>query len=289
MEIAFHLGVHCTDDDALIQCLLANAERLAAEGVMVPRVGNYRLLLRETMHKLRGAPASGNTEQMLLDSIIESADPRRLVLSWWQFPGPPAQVISGGVFYPEAGPRSQALRLAFPSADVSFHLGLRNPATLVPALAADPRTGGFASFMAGADPMRLFWSEMIQRLREANPEAPITVWCDEDTPLIWPEVLQAVAGHSDTLVLDRLDDRLAGIMTGPGFEVMRNYMAKHPPQDVVQRRRMVSAFLDKFLLDEDLPEDLPGWDEAAQEAMTEYYEEDMERVAAIEGVRLIEP
>jgi hypothetical protein len=120
---------------------------------------------------------------------------------------------------------------------------------------------------------------------------PLTVWCDEDTPLIWPDVLRHVAGHAASTALEDADAIVAAIMAPEGFARMQAYLASHPPQTGVQRRRIVSAFLDKFALPEriDMELDLPGWTAETVAALTAAYDKDCVRIARTPGVRFILP
>ena len=69
------------------------------------------------------------------------------------------------------------------------------------------------------------------------------------------------------------------------------YLAAHPNMTEMQKRRVISAFLDKFAIEDAIEEEVnaPGWSEADIEAMTEIYEEDMFAVARIPGVTYIAP
>ena len=57
------------------------------------------------------------------------------------------------------------------------------------------------------------------------------------------------------------------------------------------RRRVTAAFLDKYVRDDMIEEELdtPGWSPEMLEAMTDAYEDDMDAVARIPGVTLITP
>jgi hypothetical protein len=59
----------------------------------------------------------------------------------------------------------------------------------------------------------------------------------------------------------------------------------------MQKRRVISAFLDKFALDEEIEEelDVAGWDDQLMDDMTDVYDEDMLEVQRIPGVTLIAP
>ena len=46
MQIAFHIGAHCTDEDRLLKSILKNAQMLSQLGIVVPGPGKYRSLIR---------------------------------------------------------------------------------------------------------------------------------------------------------------------------------------------------------------------------------------------------
>ncbi|MFN6976855.1 MAG: hypothetical protein ACK4OP_01935 [Gemmobacter sp.] len=291
MDIAIHLGAHCTDDEGLVRCLLRNRGVLAAQGIAVPGPARYRTLLRDASAQLGGQTASADTAQLLLDEIVEEEGARRVVLSFDSFMAFPRWAIGRNQLYPGATDRTVALAALFPGHRVEFHLAIRDPATFLPALFERQKGKSYAEFTEGCDPAALAWSDLVARIREASPAVPLTVWCDEDTPLIWPDVLRTVSGHAASLVLEEADTILEGIMSPEGFARMQAYLASHPPQTGVQRRRIVSAFLDKFSLPEriEMELDLPGWDEAYVAALSAAYDADCLRIARMPGVRFIVP
>lgn len=290
MHIAYHLGVHCTDDDRLVRTLHRNAARLSDEGIEVPDPDRYRSLIRDTAIQLNGAPASTELQTAVLDQIIEADDPGRLVLSWENFLAFPSWAVKG-TFYRTAGERMRAITRIFPEMQAEFFIGLRNPATWLPELFSRQRESDYYLFIQGTEPESLRWSDMIQQLRSYNPDVPITVWADEDTPLIWPEVLQAVADHSPDMMLDGSNDLLAALMTARGMNRLNGYLANRPPADVAQRRDIVSNHLQKFGRAEVLEFSftLPGWTEEMVERMTESYETDLAWIATLPGVTVLQP
>ncbi|NHX22099.1 hypothetical protein, partial [Escherichia coli] len=86
------------------------------------------------------------------------------------------------------------LRDVFPGHEVRFYLALRNPATFIPALFEASSATEFPAFIAGQDLASMLWSGPVSRIREACPDVPLTLWCNEDLPLLWPDVLGAIAG-----------------------------------------------------------------------------------------------
>ena len=290
MRIVYHLGAHCTDGERLIRCLLKNRGVLAEQGIVVPEPARYRNLLRDTATALKGQAASLDTQAIVLDQIMDEHEADRLVLSWENFLSFPQWVLRGSL-YPAAGERIRAFTQVFPQIEAEFHLAIRNPATFLPELHSRQKGKSFDEFLDGADPFDLRWSDTIRDILAQNPGVPLTIWCDEDTPLIWAEVLQAVSGHEPGTVLADTNELLRQLMTDDGLARMQGYLESHPPASVLQRRRIVSAFLDRFALPEmiDMEVEIPGWTEQGVARLTRAYEEDVARIAALPGVTFIAP
>ena len=290
MRIVYHLGAHFTDDERLLRCLLKNRDVLGQNEVVVPGPNRYRRLLRETATKLRGQAASVDEQALILDQIMEEDHANRLILSWESFLSLPNYVMSTKL-YPAAGERVRAFCQIFPDIEAEFHLAIRNPASFLPQLYERLKPESYRDFLNGADPFDIYWSEVIERIVDANPGVPLTVWCDEDTPLVWPEVLRAVAGLPEAAQLAGEDDLVASLMSGEGLARMHAYLQSHPPQNATQRRRIVSAFLDKFALPERLEQDLemPGWTPEMVAEMTTLYDEDVGRIAAMPEITFLRP
>jgi hypothetical protein len=288
MRIVYHLGAHCTDEDRLIRCLLKNRAALADQGIIVPSPTRYRKLLRDTAVQLRGAAASEETQAVILDQIMEEASADRLILSWENFMSFPVWAVTSQL-YEHAGERLQAFAQIFPQIEAEFHLAIRNPATLVPGLKAKVEAKGES--LAAVDPLTLSWAGVVRQIIRINPGIPVTVWCDEDVPLIWPEVLQAVSGHAEGTTLQDTDEILSQIMTEIGLNRMRDYLAQHPPRTVAQRRRVVSAFLEKFARPEqiEVEVDMADWDAATIARLQANYDADIAEIRRMPWVRFIDP
>ncbi len=290
-RIAFHFGVHCTDEDSLVRCLLKNRDTLVREGIAVPGPGRYRPLIRKALETLQGAPAPPETEREMLASIVDQDNATRLVLSSESFLCPPQGALGKGMLYPMAEEKTPWFDRLFPGSQSAYFLAIRNLASLLPMLLARPNAPSYAALVTETDPLRLSWADLVRRIRAANPEIPLTVWCDEDTPLIWPEVLRRVCGHSAETRLDHLDDRLATLLSEEGLRQLHAHLAAHPPDDETARREAVSAFLERFARPEALQVevDVPGWDASHIAALTERYEADIKAIAAMDDVAFIRP
>lgn len=292
MHVAYHIGAHCTDDDRLIKSLLKNKGVLANEGVIVPGPGRYRNALGSVVNKLAGAKASPETQDMLLDSILDVDNAERLILGHANFLGVHSRVLESGEFYPVARDKVTRLRNLFPDSPVSFFIGLRNPATFLPALFELGDSDDFTAFLGQIDPRDLFWSDVIETIRDAAPDCPVTVWCNEDTPLIWSEIMTEIAGiEPGEVPLKGGLDIIAEIMAKGGMARLRAYLDTHTPQNEMHRRRILAAFLDKFAMEDAVEQelDLPGWTAELIDDLTAAYDDDLLEIAAMPGVTVLSP
>ncbi|MBB3713900.1 hypothetical protein FHS00_003507 [Limimaricola variabilis] len=290
MDIAFHIGANCTDEDRLLRSVTKNLPNLAGRGTRVPNPARYRRLLRETIQHLRGGSPEPDTRDVLIDAILDHGETtERLVLGNPAFICTPARICEAGCFHELAGFKARSLAALFPEDRIEMFLGIRNPASFLPACWEQARGRGFDEFMAGLDPRTILWSDVVARLRQAAPEARLTVWCDEDSALIWPELVRALAGLDEDAPVEGGLDLVDEIMRPEGAARLRDYLASHPPANAAQQRRVVSAFLDKYARAEvvETEIDLPGWDTALLADLTAIYEADLQRIAAMEGVRFL--
>lgn len=291
MQVVFHLGAPCTDGALLLQSLGRNRARLAEDGILVPPLHRYRPLLRDTMRALKGQTASPEVQEALLDAIIDEMHVDRLIFSDPRLVCIPRLVVQGPQIWPMIDRQVDALRGMFPTARPEIFIGLRNPATLIPALFQASKFNDFAEFTENMQPHAVTWSEMLRRLRMAHPDVPVTVWCNEDTPLLWGQILREIADVPFDHPVKGGDDLIETIMDPTGFKRLQRYLSDNPAQSEIQRRRIVSAFLDRYALEDAIEEELnlPGWTPDLVEHVSQAYDDDMAEIARIPGVTLLTP
>lgn len=291
LHIIFHTGAHCTDEDRLLKCLLRNKDTLSSQGIAVPGPGKYRTLLKETFKAMEtAAPASG-ARDVLIDAILDDEIAHRMILSNEHFFGSQRVAVSNGMFYPEAPERIASLKHLFQQDDVEVFMAIRNPATFLPAVLQKAPPQRIAEMLGKFDPRQLRWSDLFLRILEIAPEVKLTVWCNEDLPLIWSELVRIMAGLDMEAKIAGNFDMLAEIMDKEGMQRFRAYLHQNPDLSVDQRRRVIMAFLDKYAMDEELVEeiDLPGWSETLVDQVTAAYEADIARIAGLPGIRFLAP
>jgi len=291
MQVVFHTGAHNTDEDRIIKCLLKNRSDFAEGGVSVPPPGRYRKLLHQTMLAMSEAPPAEDAREVLLETILEGEDCDRLLLSNENFFCVPNMALRGGQFYDKGDERVRFLTELFAGDEIEIHLGICNPATYLPAHFRRSKYEDFAEMAFGADPRDLRWSDLVYRIRENNPDISLTVWCNEDTPLIWGQIIREMAGLNPNVKIKGGFDLLTEIMTPEGMKRFRSYLADHPTMTEIQKRRVIAAFLGKYALEEMIEEelDLPGWTDEMVDELTELYDEDVFEISRIPGVNFIAP
>lgn len=291
MQIVLHAGAHFTDEERLLKSLLKNKSVLTARGVAVPGPGKYRSLIRDTLIAMRTDPPAEDAREVLIDAILDDETADRLVMSNSNFFCAPRGAIRNGQMYPNATMRLAQMQQVFAQDQIELFIGMRNPVSLLPALFEKSQKETFAEFIQGTDPAEVRWSEMVGRISQAVPNVSMTVWCNEDTPLIWEQIIREMAGVEPTFEVDGSFDLIADIMTPEGLMRLRNYLNEKPDLTEVQKRRVVSAFLEKYAIEEQIEEelDIPGITESMVDQITDLYDEDMLEVARIPGVTFLSP
>lgn len=293
MQVSLHIGVHSTDEDRLLKGLLRNSDDFRKDGVSTPGPGRYRTLLTDALNSLGETAPNAEAREVLLDAILDD-DPdkvRRLVLSHENILSVPKQALTGGRLYRRAERRLVALRRLFAGDDLEIFVGLRDFATWLPAVYAATPLNSFDEFLGGIDPMHLRWSDLIGRIRASMPDVPLTVWCNEDTPLIWGQIIREMAAIEMERKITGAFDLFSEIINPEGMTRFRAFLKENPVINEAQKRRVMVAFLDKYALDDAIEQelDLPGWDEAYVDMLTELYDEDVFEIGRMSGVTLISP
>jgi hypothetical protein len=290
MQIVYHLGAHCTDEGNLLRVLLRNRAALAGHGIAVPEPDRYPDLLRAAAAAFAGQPPNPDAAQALLAALAPDGTDR-LVLSFESLLAFPRDAVTGAMLYPAAAARAQALATLFPQAEVEFLLAIRNPATWVPALSAKRRSKGQDPLPDGFDARALRWSDLVARLVAAVPGAGVTVWCDEDSPLIWHRILRALADQPEAMDLAGALAFPSGLMSAEGAQALAAWFAQARPATDAARRDGIAAQLERHALPDRMETaiDLPGWTADTVATLSAAYDADLDRIAALEGARLLLP
>lgn len=275
----------------MLKSVLRNATDLLQQGIAVPGPGKYRSLIRETIQGLDGAPPAPETREILLDAIIEDDNIHRLVLCNDNFIAIPRRIFDHGIFYPQAEMKVRGLHQLFPGDEISLFLGIRNPVSFLQETLRRAELAGLGQYLGMMDPTEVRWSDVIARIRRAAPQTPLYVWCNEDTPFIWDQLIRLLSGISDESTVAGGYDILSTIMTPEGLEVLADRLRDASGLAPDAQHSVIADVLAHHAIPEAVDEsiDVPELDAALIEDMTEGYARDLDIIDRIEGVELILP
>lgn len=291
MQLVLHAGAHFTETDRLLKSLLRNQDVLSQRGVAVPGPGRYRRLLRDALNAMTHNEPAANAREVLLDTILDDDTAHRMVLSNPHFFGSAQMALRSGALYPKGPEKLRRLAHLFAEDQIEVFFALRNPASFMPTVFQKMDTGSVRTLLGTIDPLEIRWSDMIADLQEAVPHATFKIWCNEDAPLIWANIVRDMGALEPDRKISGGFDLLASIMSKEGMQRFRAYLKSHPVMSEAQKRRVITAFLDKFVLDDAVEEELnmPGLNDGLVEEMSEVYESDILEIQDLPGVQMILP
>ncbi|NSX55780.1 hypothetical protein [Parasulfitobacter algicola] len=292
MQIAYHIGVHCTDEDKLLRSVFKNKGFLIPQGIIAPRVKLYRRQLREAIEALKGARVGPDVRRMLLQKILgDQPEPKRLILSNPNFIAGIPGVFQNGKLYPRLEHQVQSFINIFAHDELEIFIGIRNPATFIPAVMKHMPDKDIQTVLSGFNPQSLRWSNLCARITEIAPQADLTVWCNEDTPLIWSRIIRAYADMEPDATVEGAFDLLPEIMSHEGLDAFYAQLEQEKPANDADLLDLKIKYLERHAMDGAMEEelDVPGWSAAYVEKLTQLYDMDVARIAGMPGIRFIQP
>ncbi|SFS04920.1 hypothetical protein [Yoonia litorea] len=291
MQIAYHIGANCTDEERLLKSILKNTGALLAQQTVVPGPSKYRRLIRETIQTLDGRPPKAGTRDILIDAIVDEDDVSRLVLSNDNFIAIPKRIFDHGIFYPQVESKVRGMARLFPEDEITFFIGIRHPASFLQEVARRAEIARLRDFLGLLSPMELRWSDVIGRIRKTAPHARVVTWCNEDTPLIWEDLIRAISGLSDHVEVEGAHDLISRIVTKNGMAALHKEVKTEPQMTRVARHEVLAQILETHAKPDAMDDEMtyPELSEKLVAAMSENYDADIARLDEMEGVTLILP
>lgn len=291
MQVVYHIGVHGTDGDRMLKTLLNNRDWFLKNRTEIVPPTRHRGVFEDAMAALNGGKATPEMEQTMQDAVLDTQDPRRVVFSTPALLGVSARVAGTGGLYPQAAVRVAALANLFPSATAEFFVAMRNPATLLTVLAAHMRPDVADQMLQAVDPAQLSWLAAMQRIAQGAQGRRLVVWCHEDVPLIWPEVVRMVGGMGADVPLAGALLYMHEILGDKGLKKLRGELSARDQMTIVDRRDIFLRELAIHALPGALDQtvDLPGWTQHTVDAVTDRYYADVAQIAALPGVEFVIP
>lgn len=289
ITMIYHLGGAYTDENQMTSSLKKNPELLTDHGVLIKRRNQYRALINDSIEALQGKEATLEQQESLLAQIVKNKTVDRIIFSNGSFMGVPSWMFQKGVFYENVGENTSRLRNLFPDNPCEFFLGIRNPSSFIPEALAEQSNERFREFLDTIDLKTVLWSDVIRRIQEANPDCPITVWCYEDTPILWPTILREITDVDYSTPFEGDLDVIQDLMQPDGLKLLKQYLNDRPEHNEHQRRRIKNIFLDKFVIEgvNEIEASISSWTQNTVDSLTQIYEYDVELIESMPGVNLI--
>ncbi|MDA7965222.1 hypothetical protein [Ruegeria sp.] len=235
--------------------------------------------------------AAPETHAKLLSMIPQGKPVERVILSAAALIGEHPAIIADGQLYPHAGQRMALLDRALPDVTVELFVGLCNPGTFIPKALMQLSDPQRRAVVTSTDLSCLGWLPMIEDIRDLAPDVKITLWRNEDSPLIWGDILRAIADvPQDTPVVNEFG-LLSSLVSEAGQHQIEMAAEVAPSErDATFREALAQVFQDHALpeaIEEEL--DLPGWSNDLVAAFTELYEQDVARLQSMPDIRFLAP
>lgn len=291
MQMVFHIGVHATDDGRLLKTLLKNNDLLLRQETETVPPRRHSGLFEQALMALQGGLATDEMEEVILDAILKTDDPRRVILSSPSFLGGVGRVTGKEGLYPQIGNSVASLANLFPKAEAEFFMAIRNPATLLSDILPQFKGGGYKAMLQGRHPLDLRWRETAQRLVRAAQGRRLVIWCHEDVPLIWPEVIRLIGEIAPESPLEGGMLYMRELLDDTGSAKLAEAIGARDQMSISDRRRTCAEILGKHAAEDAMeqPVELPDWTQEMVDEMTDNYHRDIAEIAALPGVEFILP
>ncbi len=291
MKIAIHAGAAFTDEGRLMKLLKANAHIIDSYNGAVWGFRAYKKLFRPLLNAPQDQTVAATTRNAFEELTSKKTGLERAVLSGVEYLGETPTTITDGQFYPMAGQRLAALEQFFDPDTVELFIGLRNPGSFISrVLMAMPQTDR-QNLLDSTDLSGLTWMHLIDDIRDLAPGVQITFWCNEDTPLIWGDIVRLVAGLPEDAPLIDEYAFLSSLVSDLGKHEIQLLAKDSAHEDRPTQRAALAEVFRKHALSEEIEEelDIPGWSADVADAFTELYEQDVAHLQDMQGIHFLKP
>lgn len=291
MQVVFHIGSHMTDSEKVLKTLLSNRDELLKLGTEPIPNSRHKGIFVDALASLKGGAATPEMEQILLDAVTESDDPQRIIFSMAGFLGVPKVAVTPRGFFADVETRLNGLMRLYPSSETEFFMAIRNPATMLNDIVIQDPNINHDTYFGSIDPRELRWRDVAQRMARAAQGRRIVMWCYEDLPMIFPEVLRMIGNMP-------LDARLTGgqqyvdeSLTPEGREKLKEAMRGYGHASIGKRRELHGEMLRQYGLEGrfDQAITLPGWTQKLVDEISDNYYSDVAEIAVLPGIEFILP
>ncbi|WP_234416709.1 hypothetical protein [Ruegeria sp. Alg231-54] len=291
MQVAIHAGAAFTDEGRLLRSLQANGDVLARNGATFFGPRRYRQVFKPAFQALNTRPPLPDEIESMRGNLPIHPEVKRAIFISEEFIGEKDVVIADGQFYSSAGKRLSVLEESFSDCQLELYLALRNPGSFIPKYLMSIPEQAREDVIRNNDLSHLSWVEMIEDVRDFAPEVQITLWCNEDIPLLWGDVVRSVGGLAADAAIKDEYDLLISLLTEEGQSQAQAILDQVSTLSQSETRDVLADILANHAQPDKMEEelDLPGWSDEIIDAFSELYEQDLTRLETMAGVKVLKP
>lgn len=290
--VALHVGVHKTATTHLQQAIRAHRRDLKAIGVHFFGPAHFRSGRFPMRQVLEWSGDTGSLARTFAPGMVgKHAGARRLVISEENILGGAhdADMLREGRPYPRGAVRLERFLAAIGARGATLFVAVRNPADFITSAYSQRLLAGlpmpFERFVGDMNVATLSWSDLVARLRAVPGVGDCVVWRYEAYPAIAPRIMEGLLGAEGAAQV-KVPDRPAhqGLSDRAQRHVM-DWLASGAEGDAAEVAKEARRTFPKS----DANPAFAPFDSATREASARHYATDLERLAALEGVHLMEP
>ncbi|WP_171237027.1 hypothetical protein [Ruegeria sp. HKCCA6837] len=289
MQVIIHAGAAFTDEGHILSSLVANRQMLAEMNTAPMSLRMSRQFVKIMSDALIQGTSIDETRDSLAPLFPQDVNLERVVLSSDKFFGPRRTALQHGQIYPFAGRRTAFTETLLEGAQLELFVGLVNPGLFIPKTLMSIHEDHRRDILASTDLSCLSWVSMIEDLRELAPQFKLTVWENENLPLIWGDIVRAMTGLPSETPLPDEYSFLTSLLTDAGQRQVQEILGRRTPLDIQGQREELAQVLEDQARPEQVEEelDLPGWNTDIFDAFTELYAQDVAAIRTMSDIRVL--
>lgn len=288
-DVTLHLGAHKTATSHFRNLLEQNLHLRSDHGLFVPPAIDIRKNISRNLPKNNSPNPSQNLPARIPPALTNGDN--RIYLLDENILGEPKNLFGDGLMYPWAGQRVKGAVQHLTDCDLRIFVSIRNPATyVVSAYLEAVRNNGFRSFkgyLGGVPLTAISWITLINRLKSAAGEIPITVWKYEDYMALTPRLVALALGCKDLepATIQPIKSVVRPSMSGRALaEIERENIQIKGRADIHRTKTILQKFSKRKGFEAPVL-----WSEAETVALAASYDSDVAKIAEMSGVTMLIP
>ena len=288
-RVVLHLGAHKTASTHFSEVVYNNLPLAKAAGMAVPRKGPLREHVTHVLSKLNDNKPVPEAKTLAAKSLAEGA--KGLLLMDENILGTPKNLFSSEGMYPRAARRTGRTARLFSGVQVDIMLALRNPATFVAASWSESLRSNtfrpFREYLEGTRAQDISWYPIVRDMQAAAPKARFAIWRFEDYRALQDRLFAVALGY-DPSKPPTFDPIEMPVRVGLSQRALDTVTSKVQLGGDPLSEEEVEAIMARFPKGADFPAPQP-WSSWERSVLAERYAEDLERIAALPNVTVLQP